>query len=159
MYNAKAKKFSKILVPIDGSELSMKATDYAVTLAREQQGGQNNIAELITLHVIPSESTTCSFGGCVNQGFIQGIIEDAKEDVETWFDKLQEKAKENKVKLRQKIIVNPSIVGSILDYAEREGIGLMVICSRGVSGFKKLLVGSVASGIVRYAHCPVLVVK
>jgi nucleotide-binding universal stress UspA family protein len=31
MYNAKAKKFSKILVPIDGSELSMKATDYAVT--------------------------------------------------------------------------------------------------------------------------------
>lgn len=59
----------------------------------------------------------------------------------------------------KKIIVNPSIVGSILDYAEREGIGLMVICLRGVSGFKKMLVGSVASGIVRYAHCHVLVVK
>jgi nucleotide-binding universal stress UspA family protein len=155
MYNAKARKFSKILIPIDGSELSMKATDYAVTMAREEQGGQNNIAELITLHVIPSESTTYSFGGCVNQGSIQGIIEDAKKDAETWFDKLQEKVKENKVKLRQEIIVNPSVVGTILDYAEREGFDLKVTCSRGVSGFKKLFVGSVASGIVSYSHCPV----
>ena len=87
---------------------------------------------MITLHVIPSESTTYSFGGCVNQGFTQGIIEDAKEDAETWFDKLQEKVKENKVKLREEIIVNPSIVGTMLDYAECESIDLIVIGSRGI---------------------------
>lgn len=89
------------MVPLDGSELSMKAMDYDVTMAREEQGGQDNIAQLITLHYMPSESTTYSFGGCFNQGSIQGIIEDAKKDAETWFDKLQEKVKENKVKLRQ----------------------------------------------------------
>ena len=65
------------------------------------------------------------------------------------FDKLQEKVKENKVRLRQEIIVNPSIVGTMLDYAEREGVDLIVICSKRVSGFKKLFVGSVQSDIMQ----------
>jgi nucleotide-binding universal stress UspA family protein len=39
------------------------------------------------------------------------------------------------------------------------GVDLIVIGSRGLSGFKKLLLGSTASGVVAYAHCPVLVVK
>jgi nucleotide-binding universal stress UspA family protein len=38
-------------------------------------------------------------------------------------------------------------------------INLIVIGTRGISGFKKLLIGSVASGVITYAHCPVLVVK
>jgi nucleotide-binding universal stress UspA family protein len=36
---------------------------------------------------------------------------------------------------------------------------LIAIGTRGRSGFKKLLLGSVASGVVTYAHCPVMVVK
>jgi nucleotide-binding universal stress UspA family protein len=48
---------------------------------------------------------------------------------------------------------------AIVEYAERENIDLIVIGSRGLTGFRKLLLGSVASGVVTYAHCPVLVVK
>jgi nucleotide-binding universal stress UspA family protein len=36
---------------------------------------------------------------------------------------------------------------------------LIILGTRGQSGFKKLLLGSVASGVVKYAHCPVMVVK
>jgi len=39
------------------------------------------------------------------------------------------------------------------------GVDIIVAGTRGKSGFRKLLLGSVASGIVTYAHCPVLVVK
>ncbi len=38
-------------------------------------------------------------------------------------------------------------------------IDLIVIGTRGRSGFKKLLLGSIASSVVTYAHCPVMVVK
>jgi len=62
------------------------------------------------------------------------------------------------MKLRREIIVNPGpLVGVIVDYAEHEGVDLMG--TRGRSGFKRVLLGSTASGVVTYAHCPVLVVK
>ena len=48
---------------------------------------------------------------------------------------------------------------TIVDYAERENIDLIVIGTRGRTGIKQLLLGSVASDVVTYAHCPVMVVK
>ena len=99
---------------MDGSESSMKAADYAIAMARKK--GENNNAELIALHVIHSEIKhvySTYYGGSVNQRSIEGIIEDAKKEAQTWFDKVQEEANENNVKLRREIIVNPrSIVGA-----------------------------------------------
>ena len=42
---------------------------------------------------------------------------------------------------------------------ERNNIDLIVVGTRRRTGFKKMLLGSVAGGIVKYAHCPVLVIK
>jgi hypothetical protein len=46
----------------------------------------------------------------------------------------------------------------ILEYAEKN-IDLIVIGTRGSSGFKKSLLGSIASSVVTYAHCLVMVMK
>jgi nucleotide-binding universal stress UspA family protein len=46
-----------------------------------------------------------------------------------------------------------------VEYAEEKKIDLIVIGSKGMSGLKRMLLGSVASGVVTYADCPVLVVK
>jgi nucleotide-binding universal stress UspA family protein len=47
----------------------------------------------------------------------------------------------------------------IINRAESENVNLIVVGNRGRKGFKRMLLGSVASDIVTYAHCPVLVVK
>ena len=52
-----------------------------------------------------------------------------------------------------------SVAGTIVSYAEEQGIDLIVIGTRGTSGIKRMLLGSVAEGVVMYTHCPVLVVK
>jgi nucleotide-binding universal stress UspA family protein len=46
-----------------------------------------------------------------------------------------------------------------VEYAEEHKIDLIVIGTKGLSGIKKMLLGSTASGVVTYAHCPVMVVK
>jgi nucleotide-binding universal stress UspA family protein len=62
--------------------------------------------------------------------------------------------------LKTQVVVSPlSVTGSIVQYAERENIDLIVVGTRGRSGFKRLLLGSTASGIVTHAHCPVMVVR
>jgi nucleotide-binding universal stress UspA family protein len=69
--------------------------------------------------------------------------------------------RENNIQIKSEIIEDSiSKVGSaIVDYAERESVDLIVIGTRGRTGFKKMLLGSVASDVVIYAHCPVMVVK
>ena len=65
--------------------------------------------------------------------------------------------RQNNVRLRTQVIsTDASIVDAIVDYA---GVELIVVGTRGKSGFKKLLLESVASGVVTYSYCPVLVVK
>lgn len=64
------------------------------------------------------------------------------------------------IQLKTQVIISPiSVTGNIVEYAEREKIDLIVIGTRGRSAFKRLLLGSTASGVVTHAHCPVMVVK
>jgi nucleotide-binding universal stress UspA family protein len=61
--------------------------------------------------------------------------------------------------LKTEIISSVNAVGGIIDYAEAQNVDLIVVGTRGKSGFRKLLLGSVASNVATYAHCPVLVPK
>ena len=47
----------------------------------------------------------------------------------------------------------------ITQYAESKSPAPIVIGSRGVGGFERLLLGSVAIGVLSYAHCSVLIVR
>src|SRR6188472_2667183 len=52
-----------------------------------------------------------------------------------------------------------SAASTIVDYAESKNVDLLIIGSRGRTGLKKMLVGSTATEVLKYAHCPVLVVR
>ena len=91
---------------------------------------------------------------------IDTIVDSAKQEAQEWRSQVKEKANEYNVELKVEFIVDlTSIIGAIVEYAERENIDLIVIGSRELTGFRKLLLGCVVSGVVTYAHCPVLVVK
>ena len=57
------------------------------------------------------------------------------------------------------VISNKSLPADIIDYAENNNVNLIVVGTKGRTGFKRLLLGSVASAVLTYAHCPVLVVR
>jgi len=152
MMDKKEIKFSKILVAADGSEASNHAVDYGIEIARKYN------SDLTALHVILSDVTLF---GSVPPAHMNEI----KNEAQKYLDKIREKyykSSDNnnkQIQLRTELITSASAVGGILGFAEKENINLIVIGTRGRSGFKKLLLGSVASGVVTYAHCPVLVIK
>ncbi len=166
-------KFSKILVAIDGSRPSMDAVDYAIAIV------QRNEAELTALYAV-SSPTAFDYTSDTPEDQIQEIDKDivhhAKKESQPWFNEITEKVRARAVavtskedtkkttssviELKTQVVVSPlSVTGSIVQYAERENIDLIVVGTRGRSGFKRLLLGSTASGIVTHAHCPVMVVR
>jgi nucleotide-binding universal stress UspA family protein len=138
---------SKILVAVDGSDESMYAADLATSLSKEHN------AELYALHVIHADIDL--FGPHETSEFITSM----KNEGEKYLNKVKLKANQKNIQIKTEIISSMNISGGILDYAEENNIDLIVIGTRGRSGFKKLLLGSVASHVITYAHCPVLVVK
>jgi nucleotide-binding universal stress UspA family protein len=63
------------------------------------------------------------------------------------------------IQFKSQIEESMSVADTIVDFAENQNIDLIVVDSRGRSGFTKLLLGSVASTVVTYTTCPVLVTK
>ncbi|MGH9926586.1 MAG: universal stress protein, partial [Nitrososphaeraceae archaeon] len=56
-------------------------------------------------------------------------------------------------------VTSTSVPAAIIDYASINKVNLIVIGTRGRSGIKKVLLGSVAQEVIRESRCPVLVVK
>ena len=157
----KGKGFPKILLAVDGSTPSMDAAKDAIEIAK------NNKSQLIILHVIDlykypyllsSTILAPTFGS-------QKYAEERKKAKE-WMDAIKERFKQSNdndvnVKDVKTEIVDgkTSVAATIVEYAESEDVSLIIIGSRGITGFKKMLVGSVTSDVVKYAHCSVLVIR
>ena len=150
--------FSRILVPIDGSETSFHAAQVAINIANKFN------SEIIVLYVVvsPSKSEYANLTGLVTPKQIDMIIENAKTESKNWFKRIEDMVKEkgSHIKISTRVILTGvAVYGEVIEYAQQKSVDLIVIGTRGRSGIKKLLLGSTASGVVTYAHCPVLVTK
>jgi nucleotide-binding universal stress UspA family protein len=152
---AKAKgTFSKILAAVDGSEPSMDAIDYALSIATSQGSG-----ELIVVTVV--RIPLSSYGLMTPESEVRHGKE-SEEIIEArhLLDKVRDKAANRNILLKTEVLdTQLSVEAAIIEYAEEQHVDLIVIGTRGKSGLKRLLLGSVASAIVTYAGCPVMVVK
>ena len=148
--------FSKIVVGIDGSEESMKAAEYAISIAKLYN------AELNAITVLTSDiGYIYSSPGVESPPLtVKEIVLLAGDEAKKWFDEIKEKANKKGIQLKTEFIVaKKSLLNTILEYVEEHNINLVVVGTRGRSGIKKMLLGSIASGLITYSSCPVLVIK
>lgn len=155
-------RISKILVAIDGSEHSIKAADLALELAKRESISAQKIGSELTaltvLDVSKPRRLLSSFIAAPTYGLRE--LEEERNAAKHWMDAVRKKAEERKIPFRSEIIEGlVSAEATIVDYAESHQIDLIVVGTRGRTGFSKVLLGSVASRVVEYAHCSVIVVK
>jgi len=147
----------RILVAVDGSKPSFDASAHAIDMAKRLD------AELTAIYVVSPDIRYSYLEDAITPrlpGVLKDIMMIAMQRGGKHVDKVKQKAVEKNVRVKTDVIIGiSSIVKEIVEYAEKNKIEMIVIGSRGISGIKKMLLGSVASGVVTYAHCPVLVVK
>jgi len=147
----------KILVAVDGSKPSLDAAEYAIHLSEKHE------AELTSLYVVCPDIRYGSMEDALTPalpGPLKEIVMLAVERGQKHVDEVKQKASKTNISLTTDVIISStSVVKSIVEYAEEHKIDLIVVGTRGMSGIRKMLLGSKASGVVTYAHCPVMVVK
>ncbi len=149
------KNFS-ILVAIDGSESSIKALDYAIELAKKQDNASLTLLNILDIDA--AKKMASSFVAAPTYGLKE--YEEHKMGVLETLNGFKNKCVSEGIHTKTEVAGGPyPTTSSIVNYAEDKNVDLIVVGTRGNSGLKKLLLGSVASGVVTYAHCPVLVVK
>jgi nucleotide-binding universal stress UspA family protein len=146
-----AKEFSlrMILVPVDFSDGSRKAVQYAVPLAR-QFGSQ-----LLLVHVIPVHYFVGSEFGPVDVLIPE---QELRENSERALKRFAAEEIGSAVPVATRLCRGQP-VHEIIAVAQEAGADLILLSTHGRTGLKHVLLGSVAENVVRYAPCPVLVVR
>ena len=147
LQNSRRWRIATILVPVDFSAASLPAYEFALDLAEQYN------ARVHLLHVVEN-TTTPDF-----EKF--PLVRDAQD--------LIARIKKELVALAQKgghpvVPVYPEVrIGTpwheIVEAARKDHIDLIVIPTRGYTGLKHFVLGSVAERVVRHAPCPVLAVR
>ena len=136
--------FETILVAYDGSPQAQRATELAFSLAEAMQ------SKLLIFAVIrPPEPAA--------RAELNAILDDAREHYEQDFAKLREQARRRGLDLATEIEVGHP-AEHIVHRAEHAETALIIMGRRGVSSFQRWMLGSISERVLRYAHCPVMVV-
>jgi nucleotide-binding universal stress UspA family protein len=143
-------KINRILCPIDFSEFSVKAYDYAQSLAWHYK------ASLLLEHVTESLTPMYPYYAFPN-AYIE-ICQQLRTHAE---EQLQEFARtHSRHGVQPECSVHEGAVANvILDLAEAQTVSLIVMGTHGLRGIERAMLGSVTDKVLRKAHCPVLAVR
>jgi nucleotide-binding universal stress UspA family protein len=141
--------YKRILVPLDGSALAEQALPHAVAQA-ERFG-----AEMILLRVV---EPIAPMDALVPREAARRAEERTKAWTQEYLERVAVGVQERGIPV-QMVTVEGHPHKQIVQFAESNQVDLIVICTRGHSGFNRWLMGSVADRVVRGAGVPVLLVR
>jgi nucleotide-binding universal stress UspA family protein len=140
--------FKEILIPVDFSDHSTAALESAIELARAFD------SRLHLLHCYQIQPGGISpYGIAIPSSYSAEVRDAASQQLAAWQEE----------RIPAGMSVDVSIVSevpseAIVGTAKKIGADLIVMGTRGLSGFKHVMLGSVAERTVRLAPCPVMTV-
>jgi nucleotide-binding universal stress UspA family protein len=154
--------FKNVLVPLDGSEHSLRALETAIQIAKKFD------AKITLLHVysvtvtpvIMPEPTTLTPSGVpvMTPAGVTKLVETACEVGRKILTDGKQKVESENIEV-ETVLKEGNTVQEITKFAREAKSDLIVMGVKGISKLRELLVGSVSEGAVRQAPCPVLIVK
>lgn len=147
--------YKKILLPIDGSDISAQTANSGISFAR-QIG-----AEIVVLNVTQPFSTLVGFDGVAASYAISDTDyeEAARREAEEYLKPVMDRAETAGVKANSVIVSNYNVADGVVEAAKDHGCDLIYIATHGRSGLSRLLLGSVTSKVIQLAPVSVLVYR
>jgi nucleotide-binding universal stress UspA family protein len=142
---------------IDRSGYKEKIINFTISLAKPLG------AEIIAIHVIDKSTivpATDAYGNYIGGDKIQATEDELRKQADKILSEAKLLGDKEEVKVDKAIIVAPSSCATaIIYYAKKNNVDLIVVGTKGMTGLKHFLLGSVANDVISHAHCPVLAVR
>lgn len=136
--------FSKILIPLDGSELAERILGPAVELGR-MTDAEYRLLRVVEPVVVP------------NAGYDSTLIDRLEEEARAYLARVEERLRGRSLRVQTRVVVGCPAAPAVLDVAASDGVDLIALETHGRGGLGRLLLGSVADKLIRGAAVPVLV--
>ena len=139
-------KLKNFLVPVDGSDYSIRAAKYAAELANLIGG------EIVLMHCHKS------FPVVLREPHFQNAINKINEKSNKLIEPYRKLFQKTGTSFVERILEGPA-AKAICEVAELEKLDMIVIGSRGRNKLEGLLLGSCTQRVLNTAPCPVLVIR
>lgn len=147
--------YKNVLVPLDGSELAECTLSHVKNLFKD-----GSVGEVTLLHVVKVDFPWAR----VELEYPPGI--DLNAIRQPLFDKsrkyladIESRLAAEGIKVKTASLEGTRPADTITDYAHENDVDMIIIGTHGYTGFKKLMLGSVAFSVLHQSHVPVLLIR
>ena len=146
--------YQRILVTTDGSELSAKAVDHALDLARSCG------AEVLAMTVVPRYPQSYFDGSLpLSPSEIERVEQHWSADGQKILDAVKARAQEKGVQLSDLIVKSDVVSDAVIETAKQQDVSLIIMGSHGRKGVSRMLLGSETQQVLTHSQIPVLVLR
>ncbi len=144
--------YQKILVPLDGSELAECALSHVKNMVKDGTVAEVTLLNVVNVYV-PGRG---EIPGIVD---INAVRKNLFMESRKYLAGVESRLASEGIKVKMESIESNRPADLISDYAQKNGIDVIVIATHGYTGLKKLMLGSVALGVLHESHIPVLLIR
>jgi nucleotide-binding universal stress UspA family protein len=145
--------YQKILVPLDGSDLAECVLSHVKSLFKDGSEGEVTLLNVVKVDIPWAEMYE-------EKAFdLKEIRKPIFAASKKYLAKAASKLRSKGIKVKTEALEANPLAESIMDYAHKNGMDLIVMTTHGHTGFKKLMLGSVAFGVLHESHIPVLLIR
>ena len=145
--------YQKILVPLDGSKLAECSLSHVKNLVKDGAVGEVTLLNVVIID-IPGHGEL--YPGPIN---INAIKEGLFMESRKYLADVESRLASEGIKVKMESLEGNRPADTISDYAQKNGMDMIIIATHGYTGLKKLMFGSVALGVLHESPIPVLLIR
>jgi len=150
--------YKKILVALDGSELAECSLNHVKSLFKDGSAGEVILLNAVVID-LPWKALNRSESDISPPFDYAAFIDALMEKSRRYLALVQTRLRSDGLTVKTETVESSTPSHAIIDYAQHNGVDLIVITTHGYTGMKKMLLGSVASKVLHESHAPVLLIR
>jgi nucleotide-binding universal stress UspA family protein len=144
--------YQKVLVPLDGSDLAECTLSHLKSLIKDGSIGEVTLLNVVQIDIPWAELENRRLD-------LNALREPLFAASRKYLADAESRLSSQGIKVKKESIEANRPADTITDYAKKNSMDLIVMATHGYTGLKKLMLGSVASGVLNQASVPVLLIR